>query len=60
LGNVVTPVPVLLAGLIFTLAGSHWFDGAHTVGLILVVAGAVGIALPLLAFAGLFAFIRRR
>lgn len=42
--------PFLIAGLILDLAGSHWFNGASTVGLILIIVGAVGIVLQLAAF----------
>lgn len=53
------PVPVLLliAGLILLLAGPHWFAGAHTVGLILTIAGGVGIAFILLMVVGMGGFM---
>lgn len=41
-------LPLLIAGLILDLAGSHWFSGAGTVGTILIVVGAVGIVIQLL------------
>lgn len=46
-------LPLLIAGLILDLAGSHWFSGAGTVGTILIVVGAVGLVIQLgiLAFA---------
>lgn len=31
----------LVAGLILLLAGSDWFSGAHTVGLVITIASAV-------------------
>lgn len=53
-------IPVLIAGLVLKLAGSHWFSGAGTVGLILIIVGAVGIALQLLLFGGVIAAASRR
>ena len=35
--------PLLVAGLILWLAGSSWFAGAQTVGIILTVVGALGL-----------------
>lgn len=34
-------LPALVAGLVLDLAGSSWFTGAGTVGIILTVVGAV-------------------
>ena len=48
-----------IAGLILLLAGSSWFSGAHTVGVICLVAGLILEVLPLLAMA-LFAGTRVR
>lgn len=36
-------VGLLVIGLILLLAGSGWFTGAATVGLILAIVGAIGI-----------------
>lgn len=47
-------LPFLIAGLILDFAGSHWFSGAGTVGLILTIFGILGIVVQLafLVFAG--------
>lgn len=42
---------LLIPGLILLLAGAGWFAGAATVGLILVIAGGVFIALQLILLA---------
>lgn len=44
-------LPALIAGLVLLLAGSHWFAGAATVGIILTGVGAVFVAVPLLIIA---------
>lgn len=36
-------LPVLIAGLVLELAGSDWFSGAGTVGLILTIVGGLGL-----------------
>lgn len=51
---------LLLAGLILEIAGKHWFSGASTVGTILIIVGAVGIALQLLVFGGTLSAIRKK
>ncbi len=44
------------AGLVLLLAGSRWFEGAHTVGVICLVVGLVFEVLPLLfVFLAMFA-----
>lgn len=43
-------LPLLIAGLILLLAGSGWFAGAATVGLILTIVGGVGLAIQLVLF----------
>lgn len=40
-------LPLFVAGLILSLAGSHWFSGAGTVGTILWIVGAVGLVIQL-------------
>lgn len=51
--------PFLLVGLILLLAGSSWFTGAATVGIILIVVGGVGLLIQLVLFlAVLFAAIK--
>jgi hypothetical protein len=52
-------LPLLIAGLVLKLAGSHWFSGAGTVGLILIIVGAVGLALQILVFGGIATAIFR-
>lgn len=44
-------LPFLIAGLILDLAGKQWFNGAQTVGAILIIVGAVGLVIQLVAFA---------
>jgi hypothetical protein len=39
----------LVAGLILLLAGSHWFSGAETVGLILLIPAALEVVTWLFA-----------
>lgn len=46
-------LPLLIAGLILDFAGSHWFSGAGTVGLILTIVGVVGILVQLIILAAL-------
>lgn len=41
-------LPALVAGLILDLAGSHWFSGAETVGLILIVIGGLICAVQII------------
>ena len=53
-------LPLLIAGLVLDLAGSHWFSGAGTVGLILIIVGAVGLLVQLAIFGGIFAAVLRR
>ncbi|MHB1950202.1 MAG: hypothetical protein ACYCQK_01855 [Acidiferrobacteraceae bacterium] len=53
-------LPLLIAGLILDLAGSHWFSGAGTVGLILIIVGALGLALQLLVFFGILGAALKR
>lgn len=53
-------LPLLVIGLILKLAGSHWFSGAGTVGLILIIVGAVGIALQLVVFWSAVTLMGRR
>lgn len=43
-------IPTLIVGLILTLAGSSWFTGAHTVGLILIWASVAWIVISLIIF----------
>lgn len=45
-------VPLLVPGLILLLAGSHWFSGAATVGLILTILGAIPVLFVVGALAG--------
>lgn len=39
---------LLIPGLILLLAGGGWFDGAHTVGVILTIVGGAIVALKVL------------
>ena len=41
-------LPALIAGLVLLIAGSSWFSGAATVGVILTAVGGFFVALPLL------------
>lgn len=40
-----------IAGLILLLAGSSWFAGAHTVGVICLAAGVIVEVIPFVWFA---------
>ena len=41
--------PMLVAGLVLLIAGSHWFPNAGMAGLISAIAGAVGLSMTVWA-----------
>ena len=53
-------VPLLIPGLILLLAGSHWFSGAATVGLILTIVGAIPIVFVLVVMLAAAVGLTRR
>lgn len=51
---------LFIPGLILDLAGSHWFSGAHTVGIILIVSGAVLCLIQLIVVLAALLFMSGR
>lgn len=50
---------LLIPGLIFLLNGVDWFDGENTVGLLLVVIGAILLCVQTLIFASVLASTKK-